>query len=297
MNLKTITIFTPVYNRKKEIIHLYESLVRQTNKDFIWIVVDDGSTDNVFNILNKWKNENKIQMLIIRQENGGKHRAHNKGVQLCNTPWFICVDSDDYLADNAVEIMHSEISTLDDNDIGVIFAKFKLNVGMPNRWFNNGEKVNVSDIALRFGHIIETALLFRTNLLKTNLFPEIDGERFLGEEILYNKLQQFGRMKASDKVIYFFSYLENGLTNHTFYVWKNNPQGVLLVLCSRYETLKKADARLLAKGKALIKCIMNINAICLATGKSIGKFSPNKAMSFILFFPSLIFKEIRYGKN
>lgn len=294
---KTITIFTPVYNRREEIRRLYESLKRQTSNNFIWLIVDDGSTDDVLSDLKQWQSENKIRMQFVTQPNGGKHRAHNKGVELCDTPWFICVDSDDYLADDAVESMASEINMLQKDDIGVIFAKFNTDSDKPRQWFANGERVNVSDIALRFGHIIETVLLFKTSLLKENLFPEISGEKFMGEEILYNVLQKYGKLKASDKIVYYFSYLDGGITKNTFKIWKANPVGVLMLLNSRYETIKKADTGFWNKELALIKCVMNINAICMTTGKKIGGNTPDKYRSYALYLPSIFFEKKRYGSN
>ena len=102
--MKKLTIFTPTYNRQHTLYKAYESLIKQTNKDFIWLIIDDGSKDNTEEIVNAWKNENKIEIEYYKKENGGKHSAYNYALKLIKTELtLIALDSDDYLTLNAVE--------------------------------------------------------------------------------------------------------------------------------------------------------------------------------------------------
>ena len=101
-----LTVFTPVYNRADLIRRTYQSLLRQTDKDFEWLVVNDGSTDDGATdaalddiVVN---HDGSFPIVVVRQENGGKHRAVNRGVRMARAPWFIILDSDDILADDAV---------------------------------------------------------------------------------------------------------------------------------------------------------------------------------------------------
>ncbi len=95
-----ITIFTPVYNRAHTMNQLYQSLLRQTSFNFEWIIVDDGSTDHTAELVEGWRNiKNPFFIGFLQQDNGGKHRAINKGVQLAKGEAFFIVDSDDYLTD------------------------------------------------------------------------------------------------------------------------------------------------------------------------------------------------------
>ena len=91
-----VTVFTPVYNRKNLIGNLYQSLLSQTYKNFEWIIVDDGSTDDIDEIIKSYQNEDRILIRFIKQENGGKHRAINNGVLHAKGELFYIVDSDDY---------------------------------------------------------------------------------------------------------------------------------------------------------------------------------------------------------
>ena len=98
-----LTVFTPTFNRAYTLDNTYRSLVRQPNKSFIWLIVDDGSTDNTKAVVDDWICENKISIEYHYQENAGKMVAHNWASQLCKTELFLCLDSDDQLTDTAVE--------------------------------------------------------------------------------------------------------------------------------------------------------------------------------------------------
>ena len=101
--MKTLTIFTPAYNRAHTIGRTYQSLCHQTCKDFEWLVVDDGSTDGTQQLVEGWMAENKIPIRYIYQENQGMHGAHNTAYRNIDTPLNTCIDSDDYMPDDAVE--------------------------------------------------------------------------------------------------------------------------------------------------------------------------------------------------
>ena len=93
--LKRLTIFTPTYNRDQLLPKLYASLCQQTNKNFVWSIVDDGSTDGTKSLIREYINENKIDIVYFYQKNSGKYVAHNTGVLRCTTELILCVDSDD----------------------------------------------------------------------------------------------------------------------------------------------------------------------------------------------------------
>lgn len=102
MNIE-FTVFTPTYNRAHTLINSYNALCRQTEKQFIWLIVDDGSTDNTRALVKQWKCENKIRIIYVWQENAGKQRAVNTGIMNCVTRFFGFLDSDDYYCDDTVE--------------------------------------------------------------------------------------------------------------------------------------------------------------------------------------------------
>ena len=117
MNTKNnfITIFTPAYNRAHLLQRLYDSLLIQTYKNFEWLIVDDGSTDNTKQIVDKFIEENKLQIKYIYKDNGGKHTAINTGVQQAKFDLFLIVDSDDFLPEDAVSLTFKAWQNVKDN--------------------------------------------------------------------------------------------------------------------------------------------------------------------------------------
>ena len=104
--MEKLTIFTPTYNRKKKLLLGYEALCRQTNKDFIWLIIDDGSTDDTEALVHAWKKkDNGFKIEYVYKENGGLHTGYNKAIELMETELCICIDSDDYMPDDGVEFI------------------------------------------------------------------------------------------------------------------------------------------------------------------------------------------------
>lgn len=103
-----LTIFTPVYNRGKYVSRLFDSIDAQTVKNFEWIIINDGSTDNTDEEIRKniARKKRKFDIEYIKVKNGGKPRAINKAVQLAKGKYFFIVDSDDWLVPNAVELIN-----------------------------------------------------------------------------------------------------------------------------------------------------------------------------------------------
>ena len=62
--MKTLTVITTTYNRAYCLHQVYESLLRQTSNDFLWLIIDDGSTDNTNELVDTWINENKVEIVI-----------------------------------------------------------------------------------------------------------------------------------------------------------------------------------------------------------------------------------------
>ena len=101
-----LTVFTPTYNRKEKLKRTYESLTRQTSKDFVWLIIDDGSVDNTESEVRNWQITNRgFEIRYCYKENGGLHTGYNKAIELVDTELMVCIDSDDYMPDNAVELI------------------------------------------------------------------------------------------------------------------------------------------------------------------------------------------------
>ena len=95
MRMKTLTVFTPTFNRAGLLPRLYASLVGQTCDDFEWLVVDDGSTDGTAALVKSWQREGRLTVRLLQKSNGGMHTAHNAAYATIETELCVCIDSDD----------------------------------------------------------------------------------------------------------------------------------------------------------------------------------------------------------
>ena len=125
---KELTIFTPTYNRCKNLKNLYNSLKKQVNNDFTWLIIDDGSYDNTNEYIKEIQNEGIIHIEYHYKNNGGKISAFNMALEKCKTKYFMCVDSDDVLMEKDVEKIYNKLDLIKDNKIGLVFPRKSKNV-------------------------------------------------------------------------------------------------------------------------------------------------------------------------
>lgn len=217
-----LTIFTATYNREKLLKRLYQSLLRQTNNDFEWIIVDDCSSDNTVKMIQEFEKEALLNMrLICQSKNGGKHRAINRGLEYANGDYFFIVDSDDVLTDNAVELIYKWIESIDGKE------KFAGVAGLKAHF--NGEicggktKIDTSymdanNFERKKYHLLDDkAEIYKTSVLKRHKFPEFENENFISEAICWDAIAMEGlKLRWFNEVIYLCEYLEDGLTRNGF---------------------------------------------------------------------------------
>lgn len=241
-----ITIFTPTYNRKHLLPNLFESLKKQTNKDFVWLVIDDGSSDGTSELFEEWKKQDiNFQIDYVQKKNGGKHTAIEKANEVCSTDYIVCVDSDDYLTENAVEQMYKEIDIIDkmDDVCGVVTRRAKPN-GEPFsiNWVPNEMSLYFYELSKKYGYSTDTSLLFKTNIVNKFHFPIFKDERFVTESVYYNQFLYDYKMYASNNLYYLAEYMPDGYTAQGLNLFFKNPEGYLYALkqnayyCIKYKT-------------------------------------------------------------
>lgn len=166
--MKTLTVFTATYNRAHTIGRTYESLCRQTCNDFEWLVVDDGSTDNTKELVNSWIAENKIPIRYIYKENGGLYTGYNTAYANIDTELNVCIDSDDYMPDNGVELIVNTWKAKGSNKYaGIIGLDFFLNGEPIGGYFPEDLKeTHLLDLTLKHIHRGDTKQAMRTDLMK-----------------------------------------------------------------------------------------------------------------------------------
>lgn len=211
------TILTATYNRKNEISRLYDSLCKQTDKEFVWVVVDDGSEDNTKEAIDKYIKENKIKISYFYQSNMGKHKAINRAVKIIDTPLTFIVDSDDYLTENAIERIDYYYSKYKENKLlcGFSFLRMYSDGKINDKEYQKNEMIE-SYIEARINRNIggDKAEVFYTKCLKEFPFPEYENEKFISEAVVWIQMAKKYKMVNINEAIYVGDYLEEGLTKN-----------------------------------------------------------------------------------
>lgn len=229
-----ITIFTPTFNRAYLLTNLYNSIKRQDYKNFEWIIVDDGSTDNTKELINKWIKENIIDIKYYYQENSGKHIAINNGIEHATGELFVIVDSDDILSENALTIISNWHKTLINNKekfAGIGGLKAYKKGGIIGTTFT-GDFIDATQLERNKYNIKgDKAEVFYTKVLKKYKFPKIENEKFISEAYIWNKIAADGyKIRWFNDVLIHCEYIADGLSKNRGKIEKNNPKGYLLYL-------------------------------------------------------------------
>lgn len=223
-----ITVFTPTYNRARLLPRLFDSLVAQTSHDFEWLIIDDGSVDNTKAVVEHFRTQSpSFPIRYIRQENGGKHRAINRGAKEAQGELFFIVDSDDYLPAASIETILAQWEPIKDDPR---FGGLSGYMGSDEAHFlGNGDnapaQIDCNALDLRYKYHIQgdMAEVFRTEVMREVPFPEIEGERFCPEALTWNRIAQKYILRYFHKVVYIAEYQADGLTDTIVKIRMNSP--------------------------------------------------------------------------
>lgn len=222
------TIFTPTYNREGLLISLYESLKKQTFKDFEWLIVDDGSVDNTNETVQHFIKENILNISYYYKENGGKQRAYNYALDNAKGELFICLDSDDEYVSNALEIILEYWKKVEKNAkiVGMGYLSTYPDGSTIGSEFPNDEMVETQfNIYNKYKVTGDKGLMFRTEVIKNYKFPVFDGEKFTTEALVYNRIAEKYEMLYINEKIEIKQYHEDGLTAKYNDLLLRNPKG------------------------------------------------------------------------
>ena len=276
--MATLTVFTPLYNRKNTLKRTYEGLCRQTNKDFIWMIIDDGSTDNPYEEIEKWlAKDNGFKIRYIYKENGGMHTAHNTAYENIDTELNVCIDSDDYMPDNAVELIldcwkenkdkgYAGIIALDYADstkavIGKELPKDKNSTTLMG-YYNNG---GVGD----------KKLIYRTDIIKsTPPYPVFENEKYVALAYKYHIIDEKYEMKILNECVCIVDYQMDGSSTNMYRQYMRNPKG--------FAFWRKEQMRHAVNFKQKIKaCVHYVSSSLICGNKHFIKESPEKFLTII----------------
>ena len=225
--MKTLTIFTPAYNRAHTIGRTYESLCRQTCTDFCWLVVDDGSSDNTRQLVEGWIAEGRIPIRYIYQQNQGMHGAHNTAYRNIDTPLNVCIDSDDYMPDDAVEkILNCWNEKGNDQFAGLIGLDVTENGKVIGTQFPESMKTTTLQGFYEAGGCGDKKLVYRTDVIKRYPeYPLFEGERYVGLAYKYMLIDQDYELITLNEPLVVVEYQQDGSSFNMFKQYWNNPKG------------------------------------------------------------------------
>lgn len=289
----TLTVFTPTYNRAYTLHRCYESLCRQTSKDFMWLIIDDGSTDNTKELVNEWiQKDNGFEIKYVYKENGGMHTGHNKAYELIDTELNVCIDSDDFMPDNAVEIItefwkkygsdkYSGIASLDNDEEGnIIGTKFPYQKSIKLcDFYDQGGKGDKN-------------LIYRTEVMKKYPpYPEFEGEKFVPLDYKYLLADQEYDLLILNEPTCTVEYMEDGSSLNMFKQYYKNPRGFAFMR----KIHMKYDKGFVKKFKT---CIHYVSSSFISKNKNFVSESHNKLFTVLAIpFGVCLYGLVKYNNR
>lgn len=272
-----LTVFTPAYNRAHTLPRTYESLCRQDCKDFVWLVVDDGSSDNTADLVRSWqKQENGFEIHYLYKENGGMHTAHNAAYEVIDTELNVCIDSDDYLADGAVKkILDKWCSVKDLGYAGIIGLDADLDGKLIGKGFPDGLTETTLTGYYAAGGSGDKKLVYRTDVIKQYPpYPVFDGEKYVALAYKYRLIDQDYKLAVLDEVLCNVEYQPDGSSGTMWKQYLRNPRGFAFwrKVCMQYPESKK---------RLLVDCIHYCSSSILAGERHFVREAPHKFLTFL----------------
>lgn len=227
-----ITVFTPAYNRADLLKRCYESMCRQTNKNFIWMIIDDGSTDNTKEVVNLWMlNNNGFEIQYYYKENGGLHTAYNEAIEHIDTELCVCIDSDDYMPDNAIEIILDFWKKNGSNEYaGIVGLDYTIDNHVIGDLLPDKKSINLIDLLIGKYHIHNGD---RTNVVRTELYKKVapmisfEGEKNFSPHYMHLQISKNYDFLVLNKNLRYVEYQADGMSNSIFKQYLNSPNSFI----------------------------------------------------------------------
>lgn len=271
-----LTVFTPTYNRSYCLSDCYESLKRQTSKEFIWLIIDDGSTDNTEELVDGWKKEGALSIHYHYQQNQGMHGAHNTAYELIDTELNVCIDSDDHMPDDAVEKILDFWEKYGNEKVsGIIALDADSNDRIIGTRLPSVSRSTLFDLYGKHGVKGDKKLIYRSELTKKYPYPIFEGERYVGLAYKYYMLDREFEMLLMDEVVCRVEYLPDGSTHNMLYQYRKNPKGFLFY---RKELMKLPFAK---KRYKFRQAVHYVSSCLLGGGKGMLKETPDKLLTLL----------------
>jgi glycosyltransferase involved in cell wall biosynthesis len=236
------TVFTPTYNRAHTLHRAFDSLRAQTLRDFEWLVVDDGSTDNTAKLIAAWAEAADFPIRYVRQDHAGKHFAHNRALKQARGQFLGCLDSDDALTPDALEKLAGLWNSIPKAERGAFYSVGGLCRDQKGSIVGDRFPADPFDASLRelrYVHHIRGDK-WRVNLtavLRRYPFPEIPGTQFVPENVVWMDIAKTYKTRWQNVVVRIYhvddpetgatltkrtSLADNAVGRRYYYIWLLN---------------------------------------------------------------------------
>jgi glycosyltransferase involved in cell wall biosynthesis len=288
--MATLTVFTPAYNRVGTIVRTYESLCRQTCKDFEWLIVDDGSTDNTAEVVKPWLKNQEFKIRYVYQENQGMHGAHNTAYRNIETELNVCIDSDDWMPDNAVELIVTFWKEQgSDKYAGIVGLDVREDGSVIGTCFDDSLKETTLCGYYAKGGVGDKKLVYRTEVIKSYPeYPLFEGERYVGLAYKYMLIDEDYKLLVLNKPLVTVEYQPDGSSNSMYKQYWRNPKG--------FAFYRKTEMQLAQTfSRRFVSNIHYVSSSFISRNKAFLSESPKKWMTFCAIpFGALLYLLIRY---
>lgn len=243
---KLLTVFTPTYNRVNLLPRGYEALCRQGSHDFCWLIIDDGSKDKTRELVKSWlrveslefredgfvgysKDADWLHIEYVYKENGGLHTGYNKAIEKMNTEICVCIDSDDYMPDDGVEICVTEWAKYRDKNVsGLVGYDYTIQGQRLGNQMEDGKITHYVRLKQDKGFSADNKLVMRVDLLKQVApQPSFEGERNFNPIWMILKVDQIAPFVLIDKTLCIVDYQENGMAANIINQFFNSPNSFM----------------------------------------------------------------------
>ena len=276
--MAALTIFTPAYNRAHTLPRTYESLRSQSCKDFVWLIVDDGSADNTGELVRAWQEkDNGFEIRYIYKENGGMHTAHNTAYENIDTELNTCIDSDDCMAPGAVEkILRKWESVRDQGYAGIIALDSDMEGNIIGQGFPEGMAETTLVGYYAAGGSGDKKLIYRTDVINSYPpYPVFEGERYVALAYKYRLIDQDYQLAVLPEVVCNVDYQPDGHSTAMFREYVRSPRGFAFwrKVCMQYPESKK---------RLVVDCIHYVAESMIAGEKHFLRGSPRKLVTLAM---------------
>ena len=223
-----LTVFTPAYNRADLLVRCYDSMKRQTCKDFIWMIIDAGSTDGTQELVKQWiSKESDFTIEYYYKENGGLHTAYNEAIAHISTELCVCIDSDDFMPDDAVKKITSFWKENGSNNVaGIVGLDYDLDDNIIGDPLPNQKTVNLINLLVGKYPIHNGD---RTNVVRTELYKKFapmkvfPGEKNFNPHYMHLQISQQYDFLVLNENLRYVEYQPTGMSNSMLKQYRNSP--------------------------------------------------------------------------